>query len=89
MQSESPLAEVNAVQISANRLWLTNHNVLENVGNTGADAVSVQVPKEGKAVELLCRLTTSHRLKSYEPAISRILDETARLWFGQSGGGGD
>jgi hypothetical protein len=65
-----------------------NHNVLENVENSGADAVSVQVPKDGKAVELLCRLTTSRRLRSYEPATSRILDDTARLWFGQSGGCG-
>ena len=61
-----------------------SYNVLPNVKNTGAEAASGHVPIEEKAVELLYRLTTSHRLYSYEPAINRILADTAGLWFGQT-----
>ena len=82
MQTEPLLAEVNVVQIYANSVRLTNHNVLENVKNTVTNAVSDQVRIEGEAVDWLDRLTMSHHLYSHEPAISRILDDTAILWFG-------
>ena len=68
--------------MSANRVRLMNCNMLQNVRHVATNAVSDQVWIEGEAVELLDRLTTSHRLCSYEPAIGRILDDKARLWFG-------
>ena len=82
MYTEPSLAEVKAVQMSANRVRLMNCNVLQNVRRAATNAVSDQVWIEGEAVELLDRLTTSHRLYSSEPAIRRILDDTAMLWFG-------
>ncbi|MFZ4478875.1 MAG: hypothetical protein ACOYNZ_03160 [Rhodoferax sp.] len=82
MYTKSSLAQTNVVQMPACAGRLPNGKVFLNAEKTGTNAVNDHARMEIAAVESVDRRITRSRMHWYEPAVSRILDDTTKLWFG-------